>query len=157
MTLFGHGKMSGKFRKHLGLTASSTVMYKQMMISDTLHVLALTSGFASPTLSYLSLDLASGLATPLNHIPSSVDEPSQAHLLGLPTRAVWLEKGRIRYTLLAKIDTITVSGSYKAILDVGVRKEGFILGQRDDGSVAVLNGKLVTDFEASVSLHRVHD
>jgi len=72
------------------------MLLKQLIPSDKLYVLAITSSFASSTLSYLSLDISTGEASPLTHIPSSIVEPSHAHLLDQPPRAVWLEDGHGR-------------------------------------------------------------
>ena len=116
----------------------------------------------------MSLDLAtSAPLADLTQIPSFVKVPSDAMLAAGSSpgtaRVLWYEHGRIRSTYLSASgqlgdtkDLLPGKGQmYARILDVGVRRKGFVLGQREKGAVDLLDvragAKIVDSFADSVS------
>lgn len=149
------------------------MLFKQLLVTgDSLHIMALTSGFSETTLTTLSFDV--NTARPLGdftQIPSSIANPSDAHLAATsvegPARVLWLEHGRIRSAYLSAAgllgnvkDLLPGKGAkFASILDVRTRQRGFILGKKGNGAVQIIdvrNGaKIVDEFESSVSLPRI--
>ncbi len=147
---------------------SSTILFKQVLVSGNIvHILALSSSFASSTLTTMSLDLT--IPTPLadlTQIPSIVSLPSDALLAAAsspgPARVMWFEHGRIRSADLSAQgqlgdtkDLLPGKGKkYARILDVGTGRKGFFLGQKEDGGVDILDvrggSKIVNSFDSSV-------
>lgn len=149
--------------------SSSTVLFKQLYISaQSVHVLALTSSFATQTLSTLSLSLDTSIPlNDLSSISSSIRAPSDVLIAAGDTpgeaKIVWHESGRIRSALLkgdgslgSDRDLKAGHGRYAKVLDVGSRAWGFVLAQKEDGSVDILDVRknlvVVESFEHSVSL-----
>lgn len=149
---------------------SSTVLFKQLLVSgSTVHILALTSSFASNTLTTMSLDLTtSAPLADMTQIPSFVKLPSDAMLVAGSSpgvaRVIWYEHGRIRSAYLSASgqlgdtkDLLPGAGKlYTRILDVGMRRKGFVLGQMERGAVDIIDvtagAKIVDTFADSVSL-----
>ena len=148
---------------------SSTILFKQLLVSgNTVHILALTSSFASATLTTLSLDLiTSAPLADLTQIPSIVALPNDALLTTGSSpgtaRVLWFEHGRIRSAYLSASgqlgdtkDLLPGKGmKYARILDIGIRRKGFVLGQKTNGAVDIVdvrNGaKIIDSFDSSVS------
>jgi hypothetical protein len=144
------------------------MLFKQLLVTSTrVHILALTSSFASTTLTTLTLDLAtSAPQADLTQIPSIVSLPSSALLTSSSTsgaaRVIWLEHGRIRNAYLAENgllgdtkDLMPGQGHvYSSIREVGLRRQGWILGTKENGAVQILEvsngGRIVEEFEGSV-------
>lgn len=151
-------------------SSSSTILFKQLMVSaNTVHILAVTSSFASNTLTTMSLNLTTSIPlADLIQIPSMVDLPSDALLAAASSpgvaRVVWFEHGRIRSAYLSAAgqlgdtkDLLPGKGrKYSRLLDVGVRSKGFVLGQMEDGKVDIVDvrggAKVVDSFGSSVYL-----
>ncbi|KAK4687456.1 ER membrane protein complex subunit 1, partial [Tremellales sp. Uapishka_1] len=149
------------------LEAGSTTMCKQILVSgDVVHILSLTSSFASTTLSHSALDFTSGQATSsFAHLPSSVSTPSDVVLstssVAGEAQVVWLEKGKIRSVIVAEKGTSgstmelkTKKGNgYKELIDVGIREKGVVLGKTEEGVIHVIDVKtglaVVSEFEGS--------
>ncbi|ORY24884.1 putative endoplasmic reticulum protein [Naematelia encephala] len=145
----------------------STVLFKQILVSgDTVHVLALTSGFRSNTLTTLSLSLTT--SAPLGdftQIPGQVIIPSEGLLAASSTpgaaRVLWFEYNRIRSAFLSPQgqlgevkEIFPAKGRvFKGLFDVGLRNRGYILGKAEDGAVSIVDvrqGAAVVDtFESS--------
>jgi hypothetical protein len=149
----------------------STILFKQLHVTGkSVHVLALTSSFATQTLTTLTLSLDNSV--PLNDlmsISSSVRAPSDVVIAASANegeaKIVWHESGRIRSVLLKADGTLSTShdlkpksGRYAKLLNVGSRPWGFVLAQLEDGSVDVIDVRKVPtvleSFEHSVSTQR---
>lgn len=147
----------------------STMLFKQIYVSgSTVHILALTSSFASQTLTTLSLSLDSSAPLgDLTQIPSTVRAPSDALLAASErdgdARVVWHEHGRIRSALLNADGSLGSTRDllppgkgkkYARMIPVGSRQWGFVLGQQEDGMVDIIDVRkgavIVESFELSV-------
>lgn len=156
--------------------AGSTVLFKQLHVSDTvIHVLALTNAFSTQTLTTFSISLDAPVPLgDFTQIPSIVTAPSDACIAAASAqpgegkgqgtaKVVWWEQGRIRSTLVnadgtlgATKDLLPGKGrKYAKMLHTGSRQWGYILGQREDGTVDIIDvadvAKIVDTFESSVS------
>lgn len=149
--------------------AGSTVLFKQLHVSGSvIHVLALTNSFSTQTLTTFSI----GLDAPIplgdfTQIPSIVTAPSDACIAASEesgtAKVVWFEQGRIRSTLVNSDGTLggtkdLLPGNgrrYAKMLHTGSRQSGYVLGQRVDGTVDIIDvtdgSKIVDTFESSVS------
>lgn len=150
-------------------TVRSTILFKQLFISgQRIHILALTSSFASNTLTTITLDLAtSAPIADLTQIPSAVTSPSDGILAASSVtdaaRILWLEAGRIRSADLSSQgalgkakDLLPGKGrKYVKILNDQMREMGYVLGEATDGSVDIIDvregGKILDSFEGSVT------
>ena len=145
------------------------MLFKQILVTgDTVHTLALTSSIDRTTLTTLSFSLTT--SAPLGdftQIPSIVSSPSTAILaqgsVEGTARVVWLEYGRIRSAYLSAFGALGATRDilpgeghkFRDVFDVGSRKRGLVLGQKENGAVQIVNvnsGKRVDEFESSVSL-----
>ena len=147
------------------------MIFKQLYVSGpTVHVLALTSGFSKTSLTILSMSLASSRPFgDFTQIPSIVSNPEQAFLaIGSSTgsaKVLWLEHGRIRSAELSDQgalgstkDLLPGKGHvFESIIDVGMRHEGYILGQKENKAAQIISMEqgleIVDEFESSVFLH----
>lgn len=149
--------------------AGSTVLFKQLHVTGSvIHVLALTSSFSTQTLTTFSI----GLDAPVplgdfTQIPSIVAAPSDACIAGNAdegtAKVVWFEQGRIRSTLVKTDGTLGATKDllpgkgrkYAKMLHTGSRQWGYVLGQRGDGTVDIIDvtegAKIIDTFESSVS------
>lgn len=149
--------------------AGSTVLFKQVHVSGNIvHVLALTNAFSKQTLTTFSISL--DVPVPLGdftQIPSIVTAPSDACITANDesgtAKVVWWEQGRIRSTLVKDDGTLGATKDllpgkgrkYAKMLHTGSRQHGYVLGQREDGTVDIIDvtdvAKIVDTFESSVS------
>ena len=143
------------------------MLFKSLHISgDSVHLLALTSSFASTQLGTMTLALGAGVPTgDMGQIPSIVTTPQDSVLAaGAAGRAqvVWHEHGRIRSAPLWPDGTVgqpkdVMPGKgkkFSGLLDVGeaALEKGLVLGAVSDGSaviVDVIKNKVVDSFEGS--------
>jgi len=144
------------------------MLFKQLLVtSNRVHILALTSSFASTTLTTLTLDLSTSIPqSDLTQIPSIVTLPTSSYLTASSTatsvKVVWLEHGRIRTVDLTEEgrlgetkDLLPGKGhKFAEIEDVGVRRKGFVLGRKENGGVVIVDtrdgGNIVEEFDNSV-------
>lgn len=149
--------------------AGSTVLFKQLQVSDSvIHVLALTNAFSTQTLTTFSISLDAPIPLgDFTQIPSIVTAPSDACIAASSekdtAKVVWWEQGRIRSTLVKSDGTLGSTKDllpgkgrkYAKMLHTGSRQSGYVLGQREDGTVDIIDvtdtAKIVDTFESSVS------
>jgi hypothetical protein len=148
----------------------STVLFKQLHVSGSvIHVLALTSAFSTQTLTTFSISLDAPMPLgDFTQIPSIVAAPSDACIAASEesgtAKVVWFEQGRIRATVINNDGTLggtkdLLPGKgrkYAKMLHTGSRQSGYVLGQRGDGTVDIIDvtgvSKIVDTFESSVSV-----
>ncbi|WVQ76617.1 hypothetical protein IAR50_006290 [Cryptococcus sp. DSM 104548] len=147
-------------------SAGSNMVFKQLRPSgNSIHILALHYSFAVQSLLTSTIALDSPIPRgDFGQVPSIVQIPEQAIIASSAAhggaQVVWFEHGRIRSLLvnedgsLGQIkDLLPGNGRhYASIIDVGLRGQGIVLGQREDGGVEVLDvkaGKKIEEFELS--------
>lgn len=156
-----------------------TIVYKQLLVAGpNLHVLAVTSSFASPQLSTSTFSLETSIPLgDLTQIPSIASNPEDAHLVATgpaasngAARIIWLEAGRVRSTYLSEkgqvgattdllpakgLGKMLPSGENKFARTLGPtresRKHGFILVERTGGTVDVIDVRKGAEIAATLS------